>query len=350
MSRAIRLDNAASMHPIIHLSFPESFLGGQSSEECEPAVLLRLPPALYLDPNTFPHRQIKGFRYLNSTYPPLDTFDFNKVELELGVGYSLPSTQRTTEGRPEDRTQPVRPRQDNVKRVGENRYRVASAGDGRDKVRYRDVYTDTHHPFAKEYRAVLFQLQTGDSESTAKAKAAVRYNYLTGRREGEVAVGKAGFLDIPLHSRYVSPQAIDFGTDIWKALLFPSAGNFERVSLDKPEMFWMCRGTDHPIDTYDFDKISPSDLLPSPHSHLSFQLTFDESLYHFWRYKMPSQDTPFLLRLPAGNATLGPYIHIVTFAFLIVAAMWAAVQVRTALLRIQKTQARVGKRQSLKSQ
>jgi hypothetical protein len=356
MSTTTRLVNAASMHPTFQLNIPESFISALKAEECEPSLLLRLPPAFFLDPDTFPFDQpsssvrIDSLRYLNSTESPLALYDFNRVELEAGVGYSHPHAKDVPKDRSSDRTRPVRPKQNHVKKVGDNQFVVASAGDGGSRSRFQNTYADAHHPLAKEYRAVLFKLHKVDRRISATARAEVSYDDLTGERLGDASVEETATLDIPLHSRYVSPQISESTSDFWKSILSPSAGHYEEVLLDKPDMLWICPDVEYNLDSSVFDRILASDLLPSPHSHLSLQLAPAASKHNLWRYKIPSQDSPFRLRLPAGNASIGPFVQVVTFALLFIAAAWAALQIQAALSRTQKVEAQFAKKHSSKSQ
>lgn len=358
MSASVRLDHADSLHPTIHLRFPHDFLSTLTADQCKPAVLLRLPPALFLDPHTFPVSrpsssvQIDSLRHLNSSHPSLASYDFTKVEIESGVGYSNPRAgAETNTAEAEERTRPVRPRGQQVKRVGDS-FIVASSEDVGSRVRYQDEHADANAPLAKEHRAVLLTLRQDKQGARNKSrKEDAEYDDLTGLRAEQEEADDTVALDIPIHSRYVLPHATTLTREqLWRRTMLPSAGNYQQVFLDKPELLWMCKEVEYLLDSAVYDKVSYKDLLPSPHSHLSLHLTPHESKWNFYRYRMPLHETAFRLSLPAGDASLGPYVQLITFGLVVVAALWTAVQVQGALVGVRKVQAQWEKKQSPKAE
>lgn len=88
-----------------------------------------------------------------------------------------------------------------------------------------------------------------------------------------------------------------------------------------------------------------SDLLPIPHSHLSLQLP---SEYNFHRLRLDAQDTPFVLNLPAGDVSIGPYIHLATFISLLLSAIWVIIKVHSSLAALQRSQSIFSEKSSVK--
>lgn len=258
MSMSVQLRRDDSLHPTLRLSFPDSFLGTLTAEQCTPAVLVRLPPALFLDPHTFPGNQpssssaarVASVRHLNSTHPSLSWYDFTRVELEAGVGYSDPTgkerrrqQQQRSDWHPSQGTQ--------VKRVSESKFVVASDND-EGQSRYQDLLGDVAQPLAKEHRAVLVTLDKRRGTSHEEQDEYDAVDELTGARGDE----PTATLDIPLHGRYLSPTLHDLSWDrAWRAFVWPSAGTYERISLDRPELLWMCDKVEYMLDANRFETI-----------------------------------------------------------------------------------------------
>jgi hypothetical protein len=95
--------------------------------------------------------------------------------------------------------------------------------------------------------------------------------------------------------------------------------------------FWWEHGLTIPF-------LDASELLPTPHSHLSLQLP---SSLQFYRLKMEDQETSFDISIPAGNVSLAPIVHIATFGSLILAALLVIVQVQSILRRLHTAQSAV---------
>lgn len=265
-----RIVQADSFHPKILVSFPPSYLAALPAEECKPVVLVRLPPALFIDPNTFPSTSSQSFsssissakvislRHLGSDHPSLSSHDFTRVELEQGVGYSDPKGEQRAKEASQDGSGAATsryntPRGKEVKRLGQGQFVVASRGSVH--TRYQDANADASRPLAKEYRAALLTLDKQrniDAEDDDHVNSEeVEYDDLTGFRIGKEAVTLS--LEIQLHARYVEPIKTD-GTlgEMWKA------GNYQDVLLDKPEVLWMCRAVHYVLDSDLYDYIGES--------------------------------------------------------------------------------------------
>ena len=254
MAASTRLELAQSMHPKIHISVPPSYLSALSAAECSPAVLLRLPPALFIDSNTFPSSahhgssssaQVVSLRHLGSDLRSLSSHDFTRVELEGGVGYSDPSGKERARAIDWEKRQQASPSGSGVKRVGSSdRYFAASRGSigGR----YQDEHADAQRLLAKERRAVLltFRKRSSDAGSSSSNTGDEEYDSLTGV---SISKNKSTIpIEIPIHSRYVEPVK---GKASWMM------SNYEEVQLDKPEVFWMCQGVEHSLDSSLYDPI-----------------------------------------------------------------------------------------------
>lgn len=255
-----RLEQADSLHPKILVTVPQRYLSALSAEECKPAVLVRLPPAIFIDPNTYPSTskqslsssaaRVTSLRHLGSDHPSLSSHDFTRVELEQGVGYSDPKGEErrirqdsNADGAP--RYTPSKGKE--VKRIGEGQFVVASRG--KVHTRYQDANADAKRSLAKEYRAVLLTLEKqAQTDTQDDIDTKIEYDAMTGLRIGKQAVTSS--LEIQLHVRYIEPIKTD-GTlvEMWKA------GNYEDVLLDKPEVLWMCRGARYVLDSEMYDYI-----------------------------------------------------------------------------------------------
>jgi hypothetical protein len=242
MIGSTRLENAQSMHPKLQITVPQSFFSDLSTvAECSPAVLIRLPPALFIDPNTFPskaHSHVQSLRHLGSDHPSLSSYDFTRVELEAGVGYS----DRSGAGRAKTGSQASASRRE-VKRVSGDKYIAANKGSLHS--RYQDRHADARRSLAKEHRAALLTLKMSKSNrETESVPAEDQYDSLTGE-----AIGRAtpmALIEIPIHTRYVEPVK---GGAKW------TESNYEQHHLDKPELFWMCDGQEHSIDSSVYEQI-----------------------------------------------------------------------------------------------
>jgi len=53
---------------------------------------------------------------------------------------------------------------------------------------------------------------------------------------------------------------------------------------------------------------------------------------------MDRQETSLKLRLPAGDVSLAHHVHVVTFASLLLAAVWVVLRVQSVLVKLHKVQ------------
>lgn len=245
-----QVDNAASAHPTLRLSLPASFLDAPQTQShaCQPVVLVRVPPGLFIDPYAFPTSQhppsvaddhfvksaeahadvlhlptyaltegrdvIQGVQLLNGTEATAYALDhdFSTVELEKGTGYSLTSDQRAKAG------------------MG------SSAATRHNADRLVREYTAA---IVTLYRVRVPEIVPDDNGGETNG--------------GKLAVKpEAQQVDIriPLHTRYPipvgTPVANAFADVDWSAigesLVLPERGSYSTVLLEYPHAFWSCRG------------------------------------------------------------------------------------------------------------
>lgn len=311
----VTIVNAGSAHPSFNVSIPASFIDAPRSRgrSCQPYVLIKLPPGLFLDPNTFP-RQLKlpssslhGSRIVDQITlleGSTPDWDYSRVELEGPIGYSVSSHER------------------------------AMIANGK-----RSARRGGKEALVREYTAALLRLP--------RIPVPTVVNKHTEGGASALLEPKSQQIDIlvPLHTRH--PIAIgrsdavldhdgiiiDHLASAGEAILQPPKGQYTTLLLEHPHAFWSCSGQDAlAVETGVYERTTVDDLLAPMHTHLRVprDLTYNKHLYALLPPFGTSRE-PFRIRIPAGQAELGLLTQAVTFAGLLLASLFVVVNIRSSV-------------------
>ncbi|KAK0552498.1 hypothetical protein OC844_006425 [Tilletia horrida] len=342
MAVSTTLTGVPSLHPTISVSIPAAHLSLPS--HCRPFLLQRLPPAVFLDPYAFRlanRALVHPSVVRNLTYLGL-------TELERAVGWSDP--EGTT--RSADRF---------VRKLQRQRERAAAgAGSDAGETEAADLEASVR-ALGLEHTGVLIELQRrGIREDPALAEKVVKA--IKGEQvdldEDSSASTRATTVSIPVHARYLPPVEVGKGgvasasggvdvQAIKEQVLDPSGrrGLYEEVKIDRPELFWACEGdmTQEEAFKQGWSFVEPHQLLPQPvYSHVSLTPPFPAFNPHYIRFLRPNptaEDTsPLLLRLPRGDASLGPILQALTFAIVGLASLIVVLQARRVVAQVRRVE------------
>ncbi|KAE8257960.1 hypothetical protein A4X13_0g1988 [Tilletia indica] len=364
MSMSTAFANVPSLHPTIKVTIPAGHLSLPS--HCRPFLLQRLPPALFIDPYAF---QLQNKILLNPAIIKNITY-LGQPDLERAVGY----TDSTGAVRNADRF--VRTLQRQRKRSDEVKAAVAALGysDGQDvkvsstspdegETEIQDLEASLR-ALNREHTAVLLELQRRGiredpalAEKVVKAMKGEKVNLEEGA--GAAASSRAEtVVSIPVHARYLPPVAVGKGGVASSAggvdvqalrdqIVHPNGSHalYDDVFVDRPDLFWACEGdmTQEEAFKQDWSFVEPAQLLPQPlYSHVSLTPPFPAFNPHYLRFLRPNptqQDqTPLVLRLPRGDASLGPLLQALTFGVVVLASLLVMVQVNRVVSTVRRVE------------
>ena len=345
----VQLDNVNSAHPKLRINFPASFLDAPQtqSHKCEPNLLIRLPPGLFVDPFTFPvankaplqqiqpHRQdssqhfnvdhstvsssssqkkrpphallqdrevIKGIQFLNASANQGEILhhDFTKVELEKGLGYTIPAKERSLLGRDDGQHENL---------------------------------------LKREYTAFVISLY--------RAKV---QNFIGSEDQTDVEPqGQQIDIDVPLHTRYPIPTGIPL-TDLdqlktfdWQSLtesfIWPRKGNYHIALLEYPQAFWQCQGEGLlAVDSGVYESKSEADLLAPMHNHLTLPSSTNSDHFYLLLPPFRTSKEPFRIQIPVGRAELTIATQIITIASLLLASLAIIIRTSTSSQKVRKSE------------
>ena len=272
----VEIDDAQTAHPRLRINIPASFLDAPQtrSHKCEPNLLIKLPPGLFVDPFTFPIAQkrplkklqqqntepirvsdedtidssssqkkrpphaiiqdrevVKSIHSLNASieYDKRLNHDFTKMELEKGIGYTISAKER------------------------------------------QSTHSQSTNSLIREYTAFVISLHRTKMPGVQRFKGS----------EGSIDVEPQGQqidIHVPLHTRYPIPLGIPL-TDLqalaafdWQKLIesvvWPGKGTYHTALLEYPQAFWQCKGEGMlAVDSGVYESISQAELLAPMHDH-----------------------------------------------------------------------------------
>ncbi|PWN37006.1 uncharacterized protein FA14DRAFT_159244 [Meira miltonrushii] len=344
----VQLDDAQTAHPRLHISLPASFLDSPQtqSHKCEPNLLIRLPPGLFVDPFTFPtskkspsrrieqHSQVqidddttddpsssqrkhpphailqdrevvKSIQLLNASrkHGELLNHDFTKVELEKGIGYTISARDR------------------------------------------QNLDSEDSNLLIREYTAFVISLHR------TKVPTIVKHEQMSTGSEGQIDVEPKGQqidIDVPLHTRYPIPLGTPL-TDLkaltqfdWQkfgeSVLWPGEGTYHTALLEYPQAFWQCKGEGMlAVDSGVYESRSETELLAPMHDHLTLPFSQSNHLFVLLPPFRTSRE-PFRIQIPAGRAELTIATQMVTTISLLLAAVLIIIQTTTLSRKVRRSE------------
>lgn len=230
-----------SFHPTLTLSLPQAFLQpSSSSSQCQPHLLLSLPPSLFLDPfhpstSHFKHTaRIQELHYLSATTE-------GNVEIEKAVGWTMDRKSVPRGKREKAQADAEEAEAQLVEKLEQTEVRFV-AGEG--------YVTKTLSSSKEGPTQVVALPNDGASSSSAaggrKKAPPNRENEtilirLAARDDGDAS----GSIKVPLHARYLPPVDNSSSSiaplSLIKSVLKSSTdGNYLDVSPSAIEAFWVC--------------------------------------------------------------------------------------------------------------
>lgn len=365
--------NTDSFHPTLSLALGLGPTDAPVPSYCQPYVLVRLPPAVFIDPHTFPAHS--ALTFLNSSLVDFRAVDFSRVELEAAVGWSDPRGDvrrrrasassaaghsggvRRVGDKPGKRRAVKKPGKDTFVVVGqEDEEDERDGGQRRLRATSESKRSDARAPLARERTAVLLALdrdfdqrsqdQNNKDESDEGGDEGDDEEALTGVKRSSSPTSSSSnkekaTIDIPLHVRYLPPRhgsTPPSSSEILDRLLHPStSGLYDDVTLPVPDVLLAC--TYSPASPPSpFEAVEPDELLPPPHSHLTLPPHL-ASLEWFRHRPAPQASSRLTLTLPQGDASLASPVQQLTLALFVVVALYIAASLRSTLNRVRQTQA-----------
>ncbi|CAD6884543.1 unnamed protein product [Tilletia controversa] len=356
MSMSASLSGMPSLHPSIQVSLPASHLSPPA--HCRPFLLQRLPPALFLDPYAFriqntvlaPPAHIRNITHLGLT------------ELERAVGWTDPTGATRRADRFVRRLQRQRKRADEVKALGQGQGERVNPTEEDNKETESFDLDASLRALNLEHTAVLLELHPQAIKEEDPALAEKVFKAIKGEdvalEETSPSSRKKTVVSIPVHARYLPPLAVGKGglADSGRGLdlgalreqvLRPngSGGLYDDVLIDRPDFFWACEGemTQQEAFKQDWSFVQPAELLPQPlYAHVSLTPPFPSFNPHNIRFLRPNPTdesrSPLVLRLPRGDASLGPLLQAVTFGVVLLATLAVMVQASRAVSVVRRVE------------
>ncbi|KAK0554842.1 hypothetical protein OC846_001945 [Tilletia horrida] len=361
MSLSASLTNVPSLHPTIQISIPASHL--TLPAHCRPFLLQRLPPAVFLDKYAYRldnralvhPSTVKNITYLGLT------------ELERAVGWSDPEGKTRSADRFVRKLHRHRKRLEDAKARGQPAPPppTADSDEGEDTETAEQDLEASKRALSLEHSAVLIELQRRatheDPQLAEKVVKAIKGEDVDLSAEGVARNQKREtVLSIPVHARYLPPlpagqagtRASWSGLDInalVQQVVDPKGPNglYENVHIDRPEVFWACEGemTQEEAFKQGWTFVEPHNLLPQPeYSHVSFTPPFPPFNPHYLRFLRPNPSTnaadlaPLTLRVPRGDASLGPILQSLTYLLIGLAAWMVLLQTRKVTAQVRRVE------------
>lgn len=345
----VQVNDVQTAHPRLHISLPASFLDSPQtqSHKCEPNLLIRLPPGLFVDPFTFPINKkspsrkiqqqvetvqvddettadssssqkkrpphailqdrevVKSIQLLNASgeYGEFLNHDFTKVELEKGIGYTIPAKER------------------------------------------QNIDSQDSNLLIREYTAFVLSLHR------TKVPTIVKHEQPSTGSEGHFDVEPKGQqidIDVPLHTRYPVPLGTPL-TDLdaltrfdWQnfgeSFVFPGKGTYHTALLEYPQAYWQCKGEGLlAVDSGVYESRSEMELLAPMHDHLVLPSIKSDHLFVLLPPFRTSRE-PFRIQIPAGRAELTIATQLVTTTFLLLASLLIIIQTLTLSRKVRRSE------------
>ncbi|MCO5584962.1 hypothetical protein L7F22_038894 [Adiantum nelumboides] len=348
----VQIDDAQTAHPRLRISLPASFLDSPQtqSHKCEPNLLIRLPPGLFVDPFTFPVTRKSPFKNIQQQQDSIQSDE------EINVDSSSSQKKRPPHAMLQDREvvksiQLLNVSIENAEKLNYDFTKVElEKGIGYtiiDKERKHLDWQDSNL-LIREYTAFVISLHRAKVPTIVKLEQT-----LTGSEDhfDVEPQGQQIDIDVPLHTRY--PIAIGTPlTDLdklltsfdWQSfvesLVWPGKGTYHTALLEYPQAFWRCKGEGMlAVDSGIYESISESELLAPMHNHLALPSTSAES-DHLFLLLPPFRTSrePFRIHIPAGRAELTIATQLVTTAFLLLASVLIIIQASTFSRKVRRSE------------
>lgn len=388
------LRNADSFHPTLSLTLDNGSddLVRTSPASCQSYILARLPPAVFVDPYTFPpsatqsSKGVQALTFLNSSSVEFRNVNFANVELEAAVGWSdregvarrRSSAARAGAGAGRGSSSDGKQARRAIKQPGKDTYVVVVGQDNGEDDQSRELRAtsesrraDARAPLAREQTAVLVALDSrlesrierdgtvGGSTKNEKESDddddddddVDEQEALTGIKPSSSSKHldkKASTVDIPLHVRYMPPSAaspshLPSPSELLDRILNPgNSGFYQDVTLSKPDVLLACSSALPASLSQKWSSVEPDELLLPPHSHLTFPRQL--ATFKWYRLDVPlspshTSSTGLTLSIPQGDASLAAPVQHLTLCFFTAIALYLALSLHRILNSVAQTQA-----------